>query len=216
MKEPVLVFGAGGHAKVIIDILEKQGKYKIVGILDDSVKTATALGYPVLGPESRLGEFKVTQGIVAIGDNWARSKLVERIGRLAPGFQFVVAIHPSAQIGKDVEIGPGSVVMAGTCINPSTKIGSHCIVNTASSIDHDCAVEDFASIGPGATLGGNCKIGKMSMVGLGASIIHQINVGEHALIGAGAAVVEDIPQNVVAVGTPARIVKERQPGSFLI
>lgn len=215
--EKIVIIGASGHAQVIIDIVEQEGRFSIAGLLDMSRKPGeTLLGYPILGPEESLPEwqasFGVTGGIVAIGDNWIRHKVVEKIRKIQPNFQFVTAIHPSASLGKEVKIGEGTVVMAGAVINPCSKIGRFCILNTRCSLDHDGVMEDFSSLAPGVTTGGNVQIGAYSAVSLGANLIHGIKVGKHSLVGAGATVLEDIPDYAVAFGVPAKVMREREKG----
>lgn len=215
--EKIVIIGASGHAKVIIDIVEREKRFTIAGLLDMSRKAGDALlGYPILGPEESLPEwqevFGIKGGIVAIGDNWIRKKVVEKIRRIDPNFQFVSSVHPHASIGKNVTIGEGTVVMAGAVINPDSKIGRFCILNTGSSLDHDGKMGDFSSLAPGVTTGGNVEIGAHSAVSLGAHIIHGIRIGAHSVIGAGATVLEDIPDYAVAYGVPARVVREREKG----
>lgn len=215
--EKIVIIGASGHAKVIIDIVEKEKHFAIVGLLDMSRKPGdTLLGYPILGPEESLPEFQavfgITGGIVAIGDNWIRNKVVEKMRKIQPNFQFVSAIHPSASIGKNVEMGAGTVVMAGAVINPDSKIGRFCILNTRCSLDHDGKMGNFSSLAPGVITGGNVHIGAFSAVSLGANIIHGIKIGAHSVVGAGATVLEDIPDHAVAYGVPAKVTRERKKG----
>ena len=203
-KESVVVFGAGGHAKVIVDILEQMGKFRIAALVAPNGAGTKVMGYPVVAAIPK----GVKAGVIGIGDNFRRSQVAEEI----PGFRFVAAVHPSAILGRGVEIGAGTVVMAGAVINPETKIGKHCIVNTRASIDHDCTLGDFASVGPGSTLGGKVKLGSFTAFGLGANCIHEITIGEHSVIGAGAAVVENIPALSVAYGNPCKVARKRNPG----
>lgn len=215
--EQVLVFGTGGHAKVVIDIIEKEGRYSVSGVIDHRPQqTLYFENYTYLGTDDDIGKLGIFQGIVAVGDNGLRQQIAEKIAALLPKFRFITAIHPSAQIARGVEISSGSVVMAGSCINSDTRIGAHCIINTRSSIDHDCVIEDFASIAPGATLGGNVRVGYGSAIGLGASVIHKVSIGAHSLIGAGAVVVKDLPGNVVAYGVPCRVIRRLVPESVEI
>jgi sugar O-acyltransferase (sialic acid O-acetyltransferase NeuD family) len=137
---------------------------------------------------------------------------MRRILETVPDFPFVTAIHPSAQLGHNVRIGNGSVVMAGAVINSDAHVGEFCIVNTNASLDHDCSMGDFSCLLPGATVGGDTRIGRFSVVALGARVIHGITIGEHVVVGAGATVLSDLPDQCVAVGTPARIVRKREPG----
>ena len=196
------LIGAGGHAKVIADILIQCGRPP-VAFLDDAPQHNQLLGIAVIkGLELPEPDSAV---IVAVGDNATRERIAQRYER------FGVAIHPSAIVGRDAEIGPGSVVMAGAVINAGARVGSHCIVNTGAIVDHDCLISDFAHIAPGAMLGGNVRVGRGSMVGLGAKVIHGRGIGDHTIVGAGSTVVRDLPPCVVAVGSPARAVRSRAP-----
>lgn len=210
----IIIFGSGGHAKVVIDIFEKSFDYRILGISDENrSKTEKVYGYEILSTEYLLNNMdEIHGGIIAFGDNWTRNQKAEKIIRLFPNFHFVPAIHPAAIIGSGVSIGRGTVVMAGAVINSCTAIGEHCIINTCASIDHDCTIEDFASIAPGATLGGNVKIGKYSAISLGSNVIHSVQIGEHSIIGAGSTVVKNVDSFNVAYGCPAKIIRSRTKG----
>jgi sugar O-acyltransferase (sialic acid O-acetyltransferase NeuD family) len=211
----ILVAGASGHAAVVIDILEQQGGFRIAGLLARSGR-GTCLGYNVLGAVEDLPRILagrgIAAGIVAVGDNWTRGRVVEELLRLAPDFEFVTAIHPSARIGREAGVGAGSVVMAGAVINPRARVGRFSIVNTAATLDHDSVMEDYSSLAPRASTGGNVRLGAYAAVSLGAAVVHGITIGEHTVVGAGATVLRDLPPRVVAYGTPARIVRPRQPG----
>lgn len=211
----IIVFGSGGHSKVVIDILEKSNEFFIVGLIDSyRPKDSMINGYKVLGDESFINEIKneIDGGIVAIGDNFIRGKVVDKILNIDPFFKFFSAIHPNSIIGREVKIGNGTVVMGGTVINCSSLIGEHCIINTKSSIDHDANIGDFVTIAPGATLGGNVKVGDYSAISLGANVIHSKVIGEHVVIGAGSTVLTDIDSYAVAYGTPAKIIRKRKQG----
>lgn len=205
----VLVYGASGHGKVIVDIVEKEGKSKIVGLLDDdpAIHGQDFCGYPILGGFDLLNEgvHHDCKLILAIGDNQARKRLWERLEEL--GYELARAIHPSAQIARDVSIGAGTVIMANTAINSDTKVGENVIINTGATIDHDCVIEGYVHISPGAHLAGNVRVGELSHIGIGASIVQGIKIGKGVIIGAGAAVIEDISENVTAAGVPARVIK---------
>ncbi|WP_281252432.1 acetyltransferase [Sporomusa malonica] len=208
--------GSGGHAKVVIDIIEKQTKFNIVGLID-GFRTAgiDVFGYKILGDELVLesSEYQnITHGIVAIGDNWVRNQVVNKVTQIKPDFKFIKAIHPSATIAKGVIIGEGTVVMAGSIINSDTKIGKHCIINTNSSLDHDNSLGNYVNISPGAVTGGNVIIDDFSTVSLGAKVIHKIIIGAHSLIGAGAVVVKNIESQSVWYGVPAKFIRKRNIG----
>ena len=203
MQRITYLIGAGGHAKVIADILIASGRPP-AAFLDDAPQHNQILGITVIKglvlpePDSAV--------IIAIGDNVTREELARRYT------VFDIAIHPAGHISRNAEIGPGSVVMSGAVINAGARIGSHCIINSGAIIDHDCLISDFAHIAPGATLGGNVRVGVGSMVGLGASVIHGRAIGDHTIGGAGSTVVRDLPSFVVAIGSPARPVHERKRG----
>ena len=212
----IVIIGSGGHAKVIIDIVEKEGKYNIVGLLDKNCNNRKTLGYYIIGNEESLPHIiekhNISGGIVAIGDNFIRSKIVENVKEIYPRFKFVVAIHPESILAKDVSIGEGTVVMASSIINPSCTIGNHCIINTSSSIDHDSIMEDYSSIAPGATTGGNVQIGRFSSISIGVTVIHNVHIGKHSVIGAGSTVLKNIGSFKIAYGLPAREIRKRKCG----
>lgn len=213
----IVIIGSSGHAKVVIDIVRKEGKFNIAGLLDKFRKVdEQTLGYRVLGKEEDLPEltnvYSLKGVIVAIGDNFIRSKVAARVREISPDLPFVCAIHPSSLVAMDVSIGDGTVVMAGASINPSCSVGRFCVLNTNSSLDHDSTMEDFSSLAPSATTGGNCQIGEYSAVSIGAILIHGVQVGEQSVIGAGSLVMKPIDSFVVAYGTPAKAIRSRQPG----
>ena len=213
----IVIVGSSGHAKVIIDIIEKEHNYKLVGLLDRFRKKGEAtLGYKVLGIEEELpkliDEYNITGVIIGIGDNSVRSKVAMNIRKLCPDLSFLSTVHPNATIATDVSIGEGTVIMAGACINSSCKIGEFCIINTKASLDHDSKMGDYSSLAPGVTTGGKCRIGKVSVIGLGAMLLHTISIGINSVVGAGAVVTKNIPDNTVAYGNPAKIIRKREQG----
>ena len=213
----IVIIGSSGHAKVIVDIVEQEGRYNIAGLLDRYRKVGEqTLDYHVLGQEEDLPQLiarRALRGaIVAIGDNFIRSKVAARVIKVCPGLPFVSAIHPNASIAKNVSVGEGSVIMAGAAVNPCCSIGRLCILNTNSSLDHDSVMEEFSSLAPGVTSGGNCRIGAYAAVGIGAILIHGIDIGKHSVIGAGSMVLNNIASFKVAYGTPAKDICDRKPG----
>jgi len=210
----VVVFGASGHAKVIIDILELEGKYNIVGLIDSyKAKNQNIFDYQILGNEEDIPElskkYHFNHGIIAIGDNWTRKVMYEKITRANPDFEFVTTIHPSVVIGKNVSIGKGTVIMPGAIINADSKIGDFCIINTKTSVGHDSILENYSSLSSGVTLGGNVYIKEFSAISIGATIIQDIIIGKYAVIGAGSVVTKNIDHQVVAYGVPAKFVRKR-------
>jgi sugar O-acyltransferase (sialic acid O-acetyltransferase NeuD family) len=212
----IVVIGASGHAKVILDILERANTFRVIGLLDTFKEPGTeVMGYRVLGTEEEIHELRrshdVRGGIVAIGHNWVRWRMVQRILELTPDFEFVNAIHPSARIARDVEIGRGVAIMAGVSVNPGTRIGDFCFVNTNASVDHDNVLGEYSCLQPNAATGGNVRIGAFSVISMGATVIQGVTIGCHTVIGAGATVLSDIPDRVVAYGTPCRVIRGREP-----
>ncbi|WP_214694237.1 MULTISPECIES: acetyltransferase [unclassified Exiguobacterium] len=209
--EWIVIFGAGGHAQVLIDLLELIGIYRIAGIYDDSPNLIGKMiyGYPVLGVIG--SNIMIRKGIIGIGDNVQRSIVAQKILDKASDFEFISAVHPSAIIGKNVTIGPGVAVMAGSVINSNTVLEAHNVVNTMSSVDHNCHLAPFSSVAPGAHLGGNVRLNERSFVGMGATVIHNILIESDTVVGAGATVVKDLPSGIIAYGTPASIQKNRTP-----
>lgn len=199
--EKIIILGAGGHAKVVADILLRQGAH-IIGFLDDDADTCgkRLLGIEVLGAISFLSDLQNVILVQGIGANRVRKRLADSLN---PGIRWKQVIHPSAIIAPSAKIGIGVVVAAGAIINPDAVIGDHVIINTGASIDHDCTVEAYAHIAPGARLAGGVKVGSGTLVGIGASVIPYRTIGEWATIGAGATVIRDIPAQVTAVGIPA-------------
>ncbi|MFK7811110.1 MAG: acetyltransferase [Maribacter sp.] len=210
----VVIFGASGHGSVVLDCIEKEAKYKVVGFIDSFEEKGTKVnGYTILGSEYDLPflieKYQLLGGIIAIGDNWTRSLVVERILKIAPKFNYISAVHPNAQLGKDVQIGMGSVVMPGVTINANAVIGNHCILNTNSSLDHDGYMSNFSSLAPNVCVGANFILGKGSAICLGANIIENITIGPHAVVGAGSLVVGNVTDHVLVYGAPAKVIKKR-------
>lgn len=204
----LLIYGTGGHAKVVCDCALEAG-FRVVGLLDDDPqKQGTSLWeFPVLGGFERLrrGFASSAKLVLAVGDNPARERLAERLQPL--GVEFAVVVHPSARLGRGVELGEGTVVLAGAVINAEAALGRHVIVNTGATVDHDCVLGDFAHLAPGSHLAGGVRVGPGALVGVGACAIPNVRIGARAIVGAGAVVVRDLPDGVTAVGVPARVVR---------
>ncbi len=217
LKKKVFIVGSSGHAKVVIDLFEKQGTYDILGLIDAfRQKGEDTCGYKVVGKEEDLPNLLLenagTEVFVAIGDNWVRHKVVQKIKNLIPEIHFSSAIHPSATIGKNVFLGQGVAVMAGAVLNTDASVGDFCIVNTLASVDHDSMLKPFASLAPSVRIGGNVFIGEFTAISIGATIIHGIKIGNHSVIGAGAVVVKDLGDKLVAYGVPAKMMRNREIG----
>jgi sugar O-acyltransferase (sialic acid O-acetyltransferase NeuD family) len=202
----IYLLGASGQAKVVFDLLDSLG-VKCAGLYDDAYEAGIQErnGFSLLDKITAVENKETDAGFhVAIGINSIR----EKIARAKDQLSYPVLIHPSAVIAKSANLAAGSICMAGSIIQAAAKIGKHCIINTKASVDHDCVLQDFAQVAPGATVCGNVTIGECSYVGAGAVIKQGISIGSHVMIGAGAVVIKDIPDNCMAVGNPARIIKE--------
>lgn len=193
------IIGASGHGKVVADIAEKCG-YDEIEFLDDNESIDCCGKWRVVSPSSDAATVQ-NDLFIAIGDARIRSQLMERFSDK----HFPVLIHPSAVIADDVEIGEGSVVMAGAVINPSVTIGRGCIVNTCSSVDHDCLLGDYVHLAVGAHLSGTVSIGNRTWIAIGACISNNVCICGDCIIGAGAVVIGDIAQPGVYIGIPAKL-----------
>ena len=198
----ILVVGAGGHGKVVADILARQGK-TVAGFLDDddSIRGQMRLDLPVLGAIVDYQSYDDHILVPGIGSNSARKTVAERIGLTAD--QWISAIHPAATIAPSVSLGRGVVIAAGAIINPDAVIGDFAIINTGATVDHDCQIDAFCHIAPGVNLAGGVRVGQGTLIGIGASVTPYRNIGQWVVVGAGAAVTMDIPDHVTAVGVPA-------------
>jgi sugar O-acyltransferase (sialic acid O-acetyltransferase NeuD family) len=206
MAGSVFVFGASGHAKVVIDIFDLMKRMKVAFVVDDaeSVHGRMVRGYRVIGGRQALlaNRRKVKVGIVAIGHNGARASVAAWLAE--HGFRAANAIHPAATIARDVEVGGGCAVMAGAVINADTRIGSHVIVNTGTTIDHDCAIGDCVHIAPGCHLCGGVSVGAGALLGVGTCVVPGVSIGANAVIGAGSTVLHDVPEGARVAGSPCR------------
>ncbi len=194
------IYGASGHAKVIIEIMDSIG-CPIEIIIDDDKNITEVLNHPVVHsfPEAALNSGTV----IAIGNNRIRKSV-------ADGFKGEIQeaiIHNAASVSKSVKLGRGTVVMANASINAETVIGNHCIINTGSTVEHDCEIGDFVHISPNAALAGGVKVGEGSHIGIGAVVIPGIKIGRWTTIGAGAVIIKNIPDFATVVGNPGKIIK---------
>lgn len=209
----VIIIGAGGHAKVVAEILRLSGKHEIIGLLDSSLVGKKIGGFPVLGGDELLPRLRADGvasafiGVGGTGDNLPRMKIFERVA--AMGFAFVNAIHPSATISDSAHLGQGIAVMAHAVINPGSALGKNVIVNTGAIVEHECVVGSHVHISPGAVLCGAVRIEDGAHIGAGAVIRQQVVVGAGAVVSAGAVVVKDVSANTVVVGTPARFLRAK-------
>ena len=200
MKRDIIVLGSGGHASVVVDILQ-HSPFKIVGFTDNGKPTGTKgpMGFPILGGDEVLTKFKVEEmllanGVGTVAPKSSREDLFTQMSHL--GFEFVSVMHPSAIIASNVVLGRGVQVMAGAVIQTGATLGDNVLVNTGAMVDHDCVIGNNVHIAPGAVLAGNVTVGGGTQIGLGARIIQGITIGAYSLIGAGITVLDDIPENL--------------------
>lgn len=194
------LFGASGHGLVIQDIIENMG-LKIDHFVDDQPRNEIHGGVPVLNSGS-VDFTRDDRMVISIGINKNRKTVAERYD-----VDYITCLHPSAYIANNVVIEPGTVVMAGAILNSRAKIGNHVIVNTGACIDHECMLGDYVHVAPNATVCGGVEIGEGAYIGAGSVIIQGRKVGKWSTVGAGAVILEDVPDGVIVVGNPARIIR---------
>ena len=205
MKPRLVVLGAGGHAKVIIDVLEQRAEMEIVGCTCPQTDLQDMLGHPILGSDEILRDLLasgVEYGFVAIGPNELRLKKIRMLTDM--GFTLANAISSKAIISRHARLGFGIAVMPGALVNAGTVIGNGVIINTGAIVDHDCSIGEGAHVCPGAALAGIVRIGDGAVIGTGASIKPNVSVGDWTTVGAGAVVIGNLPAHVTAIGVPAR------------
>lgn len=205
----VLIVGAGGHGKVVLDILRLSGKHNPIGFIDaDTTLAGTKVGgLPVFGPPNQLPKLakRAKAAIIAIGDNRTRRSYAQMLAE--QGFELISAIHPTACVSQSAKVGRNVVIAAGAIVCAEARIDDSAIVNTAAVVDHECEIGEAAHICPTVALGGRVRVGAEAFVGLGAKVIPCISIGERAIVGAGAVVIADIPAHTTAVGVPAKVIK---------
>lgn len=216
MNVQIVGLGAGGHAKVILEILALHGQYKVAGFLDPKpeLRGKEVLGVPVLGTEDILNELArdgirfFFVGLGAVGDNQPRKRLFDLA--MNSDLEPVTVVHPSAVISPSAKIGAGSSIMANAVVNASAVVGINNIINTGAIVEHDCKLGDHVHIATGARLSGSVTVGDLAHIGAGATVRQQINIGEEAVVGMGAAIVKNVPPGRVLVGVPGRDMDERK------
>lgn len=203
----LVVFGAGGHAKVVIDAAERQG-YRRILVADDSEPLwgKALMGHMIIGGREALRELDFrTHAIAAIGSNAARGHVANWLA--TQGFEPSSVIHPAAQIGRGARIGVGSLLVAGCVVNSDAVLGANVIINTGATIDHDCLVGDNVHIAPGVHLCGEVKVGSRTLLGVGTVVVPGIRIGADCVIGAGTTVIRDVPDGARMAGTPAHSIE---------
>lgn len=198
------LYGASGHAKVVIEIAEQNG-FAIGGLIDANPAIKSLCNYPV-STELPAASFEGQGFVITIGNNKIRKRLAGELD----GKCFETLVHNRASLSSRTVIGDGTVIMAGVSINADASIGKHCIVNTNASVDHDCVISDFVHISPNVALAGDVHVGEGTHVGIGACVIQGVRVGHWCTIGAGAVIIRDVPDGATVVGNPGRVIKIKE------
>lgn len=196
------ILGAGGHGKVVLSTLRSAG-IAVQGFFDEAPDLAGKIicGLPVFGNFDAFEDRHHSNAVIAVGNGAHRRMIASRFTFVT----WIVAEHSRAWVDSTASVGDGSVVCAGAVIQPDTMIGVHCIINTGATVDHECRIGSFCHICPGVHLGGNVTVGEGSWIGIGSQVIQGVTIGQNVLIGAGSTVIRDIPDNAVAMGSPARV-----------
>jgi sugar O-acyltransferase (sialic acid O-acetyltransferase NeuD family) len=213
----IVIIGGGDQAHYTIDIIHKEGKLNIIGIVDAHAEIGSKKhGYPILGRQESIKEIveehQIDGGIITIGDNWTRYLVATEIEKHIPNFKFFNAIHPSCIIGENTKFGSGVVAMAGCIFNPKSVIGDHTFFATGAQIEHDCKIGNYASVSAGSIMGGYVEMEDFSAITLGVTVMDRIKIGRNSVIGSGSLVINDFPENVLAYGNPAKIIRTRTEG----
>ena len=211
--KPVIVIGASGHAKVLIDLLQLSGKEILFCTeVDKELIGNTVLGVSIAGTDDMIDEYSpaevdLVNGLGSVHIPELRCRIAK--DWLAKGFNFSTVIHPSAVVSSTAVLEPGVQIMAGAVIQAAARIGTNSIVNTCASIDHDCVVGAHSHVAPGATLSGLVEIGELCHIGTGAKIIQAVRIGSRVVVGAGSTVIEAVPEDAIVVGTPAKAISKK-------
>jgi sugar O-acyltransferase (sialic acid O-acetyltransferase NeuD family) len=211
---PTLIIGAGGHGKVVLDILQSGEAYRPVGFVDADPKLAgsTVGGLPVFGAihllQRLIAQHRIGAAIIAIGDNRARAGYSRAVDEVR--LPLINAIHRSAVVSPNAKLGRNVVVAANAVVCTEVKLGDFVIVNTSATVDHECEIGPAVHVCPGAHLAGRVRVDAGAFIGLGANVIQCLKIGAGAIVGAGAVVLADVAAGATAVGVPARVIKISQ------
>ena len=218
MKPRVAIIGASDHGVVLADAVLAGSVFELGGFFDasETVRDRVDLPAPVLGTAisscEQLRALGIDGILLGIGDNFSRQQCWERLRKVLPEFYFPILIHPAASVSRRARLADGVVVLAGAVVGPEAVVGECVLLNTRSSLDHHGKMAAFASLAPGVCTGGRVSIGEGSAICLEAQVIHGRRVGANSVVGAGSLVLRDIPENSLAWGVPARVIRQRAPG----
>lgn len=213
---PLLVVGAGGHARSLLALLRRHGGFTPVGLIDSFRPGGPSLdGVPVLGAEADAPDLceqhEIRHLLVAIGDNARREAMTKRLAALVSNAVFPPLIDPTAVVDSGVRLGAGVVILAQAHVGPGSELADGVLLNTKASLDHDARLDPFASLAPGVICGGRVSIGARSFIGLGSQLIHGLRVGADTVVGAGSLLLDPLPAGVLAYGRPAQVIRSRRP-----
>jgi len=209
----VVVYGAGGQARVLLELMDRAGICPIAGLVDDNPDFwGTKIdGIPILGPIEKLPSLirvnRIHRAVIAVGNNLMRKKFADHAR--ANGLRLPVLIHPQAYVSPTAKLGDGTVVMAGAIVSTHVTMGELGIVNTRASVDHDCFIGDCVHLAPGVTLAGSVTVGNGTLIGVGACVIPSLCIGDDSVVGAGSIVIRDVPSHTTVVGCPARVIPHK-------
>lgn len=206
MRKKLIIVGASGHGKVVADVAIKMNQWQEIVFIDNNESLTQSLGLDVVGTTDDAFKYKLEADFfVAVGKNQVRKKIQEKL--ISGGCNVVSLIHPQAIIGLDVQIGIGTVVMAGVVINSSSRIGVGCIINTSSSIDHDNNIGNYVHISPGVRTAGTVEIGDLTWLGIGSAVSNNLNISSECIVGASSLVNKSIIEPGTYIGIPVKRVK---------
>ncbi|MEY8848621.1 acetyltransferase [Psychroserpens sp. XS_ASV72] len=210
----IVIYGASGHGKMIVDIIQKNNDYNLIGFIDSyKPVNSTVYGHKVIGNLDAFSilikKFNIEAMAIGIGDNDLRLRIYKDIKKIAPKIAFVPIVHPNAILAEDVVVPEGAVLMAGAIVNANAKIGKFCVINTKASLGHDSKMSDFSTLASGATVAGNVSIGYCSTICLSASISQGVSIGDYTTIGGSSLVLKSIGNKKLAFGVPIHTIKNR-------
>ena len=204
----IILIGAGGHAASISDaILSSQRVIK--GYIDEKKSNEAVMGHKVYKSILEIDNYHNYEYCIAVGDNSLRERIFKKTIHQFKDVKFATIIHSSSYVSNQSILGDGTVILGNSFIGPRCHIKNHCIINSGTSIDHDCHLDEFSSTGPGSIIGGTVSVGKKSVIAIGSSIKHNITIGDNSIVGANSYLKDDIGNNAVYYGTPARFIRDR-------
>jgi len=212
--EQIFIFGRGGHARVIAEIIELSEKFELSGYVDIGVENSEHQGVPLYAEQYFLDNFHGVNIVIGVGENYLRKIVFEKTKDL--GLVFPNVIHPNATLSKTLVMDRGSVVMANVVVNASSRIGSFCGLNTASVLEHDCEIGDYVTLAPNSVVCANCQLGEGAYIGANASVIHSKTLSEWSVVASQAAVISDVAAFKMVAGVPAEVTKSVKRGQKIL